>query len=316
MLLRSSSESSVDRHPSNPAAEGFIKVDTEEGGENEESSAEGMQQRGQVAAEAVAAISGLATDFGDGPMTLNILLSSGAGSAFLAALVNLLHVLYYHPLALLSVAESLFLASFSVMMLAVDLPTHNRVAMELRGAGSRDSFRQKWVPLPRALNQHEETAREAFDEKTIELIINMMVEDGFPLSMVEKAGFRALLYHIPSANESEYVTFGFTEGFLKILTRITGKGAWYGYLGSAVFSSMRSNNCWAAGAWLLGGYTFLVGLIAGALGFSKSRKLNRIRREVGLQFDNDAERVYESFAVDDPSRGMTREEFAAMACNN
>ncbi|KAF4686516.1 hypothetical protein FOZ60_005110 [Perkinsus olseni] len=241
MLLRSSSESSVDRHPSNPAAEGFIKVDTEEGGKTEESPAEEMQQRGQVAAEAVAAISGLATDFGDGPMTLNILLSSGAGSAFLAALVNLLHVLYYHPLALLSVVEGLSLVAFSIMMLAVDLPTHNRVAMELRG---------------------------------------------------------------------------FTEGFLKILTRITGKGAWYGYLGSAVFSSMRSNNCWAAGAWLLGGYTFLVGLIAGALGFSKSRKLNRIRREVGLQFDNDAERVYESFAVDDPSRGMTREEFAAMACNN
>ncbi|KAF4704697.1 hypothetical protein FOZ62_000053, partial [Perkinsus olseni] len=139
MLLRSSSESSVDRHPSNPAAEGFIKVDTEEGGKTEESPAEEMQQRGQVAAEAVAAISGLATDFGDGPMTLNILLSSGAGSAFLAALVNLLHVLYYHPLALLSVVEGLSLVAFSIMMLAVDLPTHNRVAMELRVVGREDS---------------------------------------------------------------------------------------------------------------------------------------------------------------------------------
>lgn len=41
----------------------------------------------------------------------------------------------------------------------------------------------------------------------------------------------------------------------------------------------------------------------------------QIRREIGLQFDNDAERIYEAFAVDDPSRGMTREEFAAMTCN-
>ncbi|EER02810.1 hypothetical protein Pmar_PMAR007564 [Perkinsus marinus ATCC 50983] len=161
MLLRSSSESSVDRHPSNPAAEGFIKVDTEEGLGNEEMSTE----RGQVTTAAVEAVTTLAE---------------------------------------------------------------------------------------------------------------------------------------------------FAEGFLKILMRITGKGLWYVYLGSAVFSSMRANKCWTAGAWLLGGYTFLVGLITGAVGFSKSRKLNRIRREIGLQFDNDAERIYEAFAVDDPSRGMTREEFAAM----
>ncbi|EER05016.1 conserved hypothetical protein [Perkinsus marinus ATCC 50983] len=233
MLLRSSSEASVDRHPSNPAAEGFIKVDTEEGLGNEEMSTE----RGQGTAAAVEAVTTLAVNYGENPMTLSLLLSSGAGSVFVAAVVNLLHVLYYHPLILLSILEAFFLLMFSVMMVAIDLPTRTRVAVELRE---------------------------------------------------------------------------FAEGFLKILMRITGKGVWYVYLGSAVFSSMRANKCWSAGAWLLGGYTFLVGMITGALGFSKSRKLNRIRREIGLQFDNDAERIYEAFAVDDPSRGMTREEFAAM----
>ncbi|KAF4720478.1 hypothetical protein FOZ63_033377, partial [Perkinsus olseni] len=240
-------------------------------------------------------------------------------------------VLYYHPLALLSVAESLFLVSFSIMMLAVDLPTHNRVAMELR----------------RLKVYRDDVYRAAAFAATLVGGKTFMCFFGLGFDTEHGKGmdtsyFRAPAIRVGAAVENsldwhstsrqptrrsrpspvsgctwlqarKFVDKGFTEGFLKILTRITGKGVWYGYLGSAVFSSMRSNNCWAAGAWLLGGYTFLVGLIAGALGFSKSRKLNRIRREVGLQFDNDAERVYESFAVDDPSRGMTREEFAAMA---
>ncbi|KAF4660598.1 hypothetical protein FOL47_007088, partial [Perkinsus chesapeaki] len=129
----------VDRHPSNPAAEGFIKVDTDDddtvsGNADETAQLEGRTDHhsGETVAAAVSMVSNMVTDLGDGPMTLSILLSSAASTACLAALANLFHVMYYYPLALLGILESIFLMLFSIIMLALDLPSHNRFCMEIK----------------------------------------------------------------------------------------------------------------------------------------------------------------------------------------
>ncbi|EER02222.1 hypothetical protein Pmar_PMAR008872, partial [Perkinsus marinus ATCC 50983] len=57
----------------------------------------------------------------------------------------------------------------------------------------------------KSANKLEETARKAFNEKTTELIINMVVTDNMPISLVEKSGFQALVYHLTCRNKPQYV---------------------------------------------------------------------------------------------------------------
>lgn len=102
--------------------------------------------------------------------------------------------------------------------------------------------------------------------------------------------------------------------FVAVLTRMTGKGVVYMFLGCTLWSSMWSN---LEGAFILllavilGSCIFLAGLISVFLGICKSVNLNHVRLE--LQKHQNWDQMYDTHAKTVPSSGMTKEEFNKMA---
>lgn len=102
--------------------------------------------------------------------------------------------------------------------------------------------------------------------------------------------------------------------FVALLTRMTGKGLVYMFLGCTLWSSMWSNlEEWFMKllAVILGALIFLTGLISVFLGACKSVNLNHVRLE--LQKHQNWDQMYDTHAKTQPQLGMTKEEFNKMA---
>lgn len=105
--------------------------------------------------------------------------------------------------------------------------------------------------------------------------------------------------------------------FVAVLTRVTGKGFVYMFLGCTLWSSMYSNLegfFFQFLAFLLGGVIFLTGLISVGLGVMKSRNLNRVRAELRKDTGGtNLQQLYSSHARLNPTTGLTPEEFNRMS---
>jgi len=103
--------------------------------------------------------------------------------------------------------------------------------------------------------------------------------------------------------------------YIALLSRVTGKGAVYIFLGCALASSMWAKNE-ASGfmiflAVLIGFFVVLVGLVVLVLGLLKSRNLNLVRQELRKD-DTSLEQLYTQHAKLHPQSGLTKEEFKNM----
>ncbi|KAF4715623.1 hypothetical protein FOZ63_025841, partial [Perkinsus olseni] len=92
----------------------------------------------------------------------------------------------------------------------------------------------------------------------------------------------------------------FIVKYFAFLTRFTGRGIWYIFLGTMTFATLWDNQIWYLGAVLLGFYVFLIGVFATVMGAMKSRKLDR---------NANCEQMFNSYARSSPQEGMTAEEF-------
>jgi len=103
--------------------------------------------------------------------------------------------------------------------------------------------------------------------------------------------------------------------FIAILTRVTGKGVVYMFLGCTLFSSMWSNLEGALMlflAFFLGITIFLVGMISVLLGFMKSRNLNQVRSALNKE-PQLLPQKYSQFARTNPNTGLTPDEFEKLS---
>jgi|Transcript_12528 hypothetical protein len=103
--------------------------------------------------------------------------------------------------------------------------------------------------------------------------------------------------------------------YIALLSRVTGKGAVYIFLGCALASSMWAKNEKSGFmifvAVLIGFFVVLVGLMVLSVGLLKSRNLNLVRQE--LRKDNTSlEQLYTQHAKLHPQSGLTKEEFKTM----
>jgi len=106
-----------------------------------------------------------------------------------------------------------------------------------------------------------------------------------------------------------------TNRFCAILTRVTGKGVVYMFLGCTLWSSMWTNlegGFLLFLAFFLGIFIFLTGIISVILGIIKSRNLNAVRNELkkdGIKLQDEYDKHARMYA----STGLTPEEFERMS---
>lgn len=108
------------------------------------------------------------------------------------------------------------------------------------------------------------------------------------------------------------------QKYVGLLSRVTGKGAVYIFLGCALASSMWAKNKKSGlmifVAVMIGFLVVLVGLMVLVLGLLKSRNLNLVRQELRKDGPEGPglERLYTQHAKLHPQTGLTREEFKSM----
>jgi hypothetical protein len=104
--------------------------------------------------------------------------------------------------------------------------------------------------------------------------------------------------------------------FFSFLTRVTGKGVVYIYLGCTLCSAMLANE---KGTFLnilaviLSSVILLSGLVSFVLGILKSRNLRLIQME--LHKHDNVQQMFDTYAKTRPELGLTSEEFNKMAPN-
>jgi len=102
--------------------------------------------------------------------------------------------------------------------------------------------------------------------------------------------------------------------YIAILNRVTGKGAAYVFLGSALWSSMFAN---VEGGFLLflavliGVFVVFTGCFSLAIAVLKSRNLNLVRLELRKE-PMSLKQMYDMHAKMNPTNGITQEEFKKM----
>jgi len=102
--------------------------------------------------------------------------------------------------------------------------------------------------------------------------------------------------------------------FIAILTRVTGKGIVYMFLGCTLWSSMWTNlegGMLLFVAFVLGIVIFFTGIVSIILGIIKSRNLNGVRE--ALKKDSKVQEVYDQYARMNHAYGLTPEEFERMS---
>jgi len=91
--------------------------------------------------------------------------------------------------------------------------------------------------------------------------------------------------------------------YLLFMTRFTGRGIWYTFLGTMIFGALFDLNInWFFGV-LLGGYVGVLGIVTMCYGAALSRKLNSVRLAIQEQ----------GAPPQCPDRGFSKEGFKALA---
>lgn len=98
--------------------------------------------------------------------------------------------------------------------------------------------------------------------------------------------------------------------YARFLTRFTGRGIWYIFLGTTTWATLWENSISKFLAVFLGFFVMGVGLFSAVMGYIKSRKLERVRYQVFQQKQaQKLETLYRAFAKSTPSVGLNKHEF-------
>lgn len=102
--------------------------------------------------------------------------------------------------------------------------------------------------------------------------------------------------------------------YARFLTRLTGRGTWFIFLGTMTFATLWENSISAFLAVVLGFFVFGVGVFSAVFGYVKSRKLERVRVQVFQNKQNGKlKQLYDAFARTAPTIGLTKQEFNDMS---
>lgn len=102
--------------------------------------------------------------------------------------------------------------------------------------------------------------------------------------------------------------------YCRFLTRLTGRGLWFLFLGTMTFATLWENEISYFLAVVLGFFIFGVGVFSTVWGYLKSRKLERVRYQVFQNKQNGKlKQLYDNFAKTAPQMGMTKQEFNDLA---
>jgi hypothetical protein len=103
--------------------------------------------------------------------------------------------------------------------------------------------------------------------------------------------------------------------YIALLSRVTGKGAVYIFLGCSLASNMWAKNEESGFmiflAVLVGFFVVLIGLMVLVVGLLKSRNLNLVRQELRKETSS-LESLYTQYAKSEPQSGLTKPEFKNM----
>jgi len=99
--------------------------------------------------------------------------------------------------------------------------------------------------------------------------------------------------------------------YVRFLTRFTGRGVWYVFLGTMTFGTLWRTE-WMFLAVMMGFFVFGVGAYSAVMGGFKSKKLERLRRTIDTNYGAKLETLYANYARN-PNMGMTKPEFNEMA---
>merc|ERR1719262_816344 len=102
--------------------------------------------------------------------------------------------------------------------------------------------------------------------------------------------------------------------YIKFLTRLTGRGVFFVFLGTMTFATLWENQISYFFAVILGFFVFGIGVFSATFGFVKSRKLEKVRVQVSQNKDTGKlEALYKNFAKTAPQLGLMRNEFNDMS---
>jgi len=101
--------------------------------------------------------------------------------------------------------------------------------------------------------------------------------------------------------------------YARFLTRLTGRGIWYIFLGTMTFATLWENSISYFLAVVLGIFVFAVGAFSTVFGYVKSRKLERVRVVVADHHrNNKLSNLYNDHAKTAKQSGLVKQEFNSM----
>ncbi|EER00465.1 conserved hypothetical protein [Perkinsus marinus ATCC 50983] len=108
----------------------------------------------------------------------------------------------------------------------------------------------------------------------------------------------------------------FVSRYVKFLTRLTGKGFWYIFLGIHVFIALWTNDVWPIVGLVIGPGISLAGCAGAYVGMAKTRTLETVARKLATQSPEQLSLLYKNNALTDQGEGLTAEEFNNIARNS
>jgi len=101
--------------------------------------------------------------------------------------------------------------------------------------------------------------------------------------------------------------------YCKFLTRLTGRGVWYIFMGTTTFATLWENSISMFLAVVLGFFVFGVGVASTTIGVVKSRKLEKVRLNVYQHKQKgQLSQLFQQHARTSPTMGLTSQEFNDM----
>lgn len=101
--------------------------------------------------------------------------------------------------------------------------------------------------------------------------------------------------------------------YCKFLTRLTGRGVWYIFMGTMTFATLWENSISYFLAVVLGFFVFGVGVASTTIGVVKSRKLEKVRLNVYQHKQKGGlAQLFQQHARSSPTMGLTQQEFNDM----
>jgi len=101
--------------------------------------------------------------------------------------------------------------------------------------------------------------------------------------------------------------------YCKFLTRLTGRGVWYIFMGTMTFATLWENSISMFLAVVLGFFVFGVGVASTTIGVVKSRKLEKVRLNVYQHKQQGGlAQLFQQHARNSPTMGLTQSEFNDM----